>query len=369
MKKTIVSILVLCIVFCSVFAAGNTEKVEAKYELALVTDANSIDDRGFNQGAWEGIEAYAIENNISHQYYRPIEQSTDGYLVAIETAVNNGAKLIVCPGFLFETAIFKAQTMFPEVAFILLDGVPNNNYTEYKTEKNTYSIVFAEDQAGFLAGYSAVMEGYRNLGFFGAMAVPAVVRYGYGFVQGADYAGEELGLNSGDILCKYMYTGTFDNLPENQTKAASWYQSGVQCIFQCGVLDNVFAACESVGGDKMAIGVDLDQSANSEKVLTSSMKMLSKAVEDGISMFYAGNFPGGVNATLTINDDSVGLPMETSRFKNFTQENYELICSKMVNDVDGIISNMIRDTDASGKSIPLQIVKEAEKIVKVEEIK
>ena len=103
----------------------------ATYELAVVTDANSIDDRGFNQGAWEGLEAYAVENNITHQYYRPIDQSTEGYLVAIESAVNSGAKLVVCPGFLFETAIYKAQDMYPEVKFIILDGRPQDgNYTE-----------------------------------------------------------------------------------------------------------------------------------------------------------------------------------------------------------------------------------------------
>ena len=259
--------------------------------------------------------------------------------------------------------------MYPDVSFIILDGTPQDGtYTDYKTADNTYSIVFAEEQAGFLAGYAAVKDGYRDLGFFGAMAVPSVVRYGYGYLQGAEYAARELGLEPGAVSCKYHYTGTFDILPENQTKAASWYQSGTQCIFGCGTPDNVFAACESVGGDCVAIGVDLDQSASSETVLTSAMKNLSVAVYDGITMFYNGEFPGGVNARLDIKDNAVGLPMETSRFKNFTQADYDAIAAKMAADEDGVVSGMVKDVDESGNSIDLETLVSGLSLVNVEVI-
>ena len=387
MKKSLKSILcaflaasaMLSLAACGTSSGGSTASGAAStpagssggavYELAVVTDANSIDDRGFNQGAWEGLAKYAEENNITHQYYRPIDQSTDGYLVAIESAVNNGAKLVVCPGYLFEAAVYKAQDMYPDVSFIILDGTPQDGtYTDYKTADNTYSIVFAEEQAGFLAGYAAVKDGYRDLGFFGAMAVPSVVRYGYGYLQGAEYAARELGLEPGAVSCKYHYTGTFDILPENQTKAASWYQSGTQCIFGCGTPDNVFAACESVGGDCVAVGVDLDQSASSETVLTSAMKNLSVAVYDGITMFYNGEFPGGVNARLDIKDNAVGLPMETSRFKNFTQADYDAIAAKMAADEDGVVSGMVKDVDESGNSIDLETLVSGLSLVNVEVI-
>lgn len=346
--------------------ASKEDKASADgtYELALVTDANSIDDKGFNQGSWEGLVKYAEEHNITHQFYRPIDQSTDGYLVAIETAINNGAKLVVCPGYLFETAVYQAQDLYPDVRFIILDGVPQNgDYTDYKTAENTYSIVFAEDQSGFLAGYAAIKEGYRSIGFFGAMAVPAVVRFGYGFLQGAEYAAKELGLEKGSISAKYTYTGTFEILPENQTKAASWFQSGTEAIFGCGTPTNVFAAAESVGNGKVSIGVDIDQSAESDTVMTSAMKMLSVAIYDGIDKFYKGEFPGGVNATLGVTDNAVGLPMETSRFKSFTQADYDAIYEKMKNDVDGIVSNMFVDTDGGVQDLATRL-----EYVKVEEV-
>ena len=176
----------------------NTEGSEAttpvsggEAELALITDANSIDDRGFNQFSWEGLKQYAEENGKTYTYYTPIDQSTQSYLSAIEGAVNNGAKLVVTPGFLFGEAIYKAQTMYPDVHFVLVDATPTLD-DDTVIADNTCSIFFAEEQSGFLAGYAAVKEGYRKLGFFGALAVPAVVRFGYGFVDGW---GASLGVN------------------------------------------------------------------------------------------------------------------------------------------------------------------------------
>lgn len=373
--KRVLSILIVLSILLSIVACSPADEQEGSetanedgeqvYELALVTDANSIDDKGFNQGSWEGLEEYALENDISHQYYRPIDQSTDGYLVAIESAINNGAKLVVTPGFLFETAIYKAQDLYPDVKFVLLDGVPQNgDYTDYKTADNTYSIVFKEDQSGFLAGYAAVKEGYRDLGFFGALAVPAVVRFGYGFAQGAEYAAQELDLEEDSINLKYTYTGTFEILPENQTKAASWYQSGTEAIFGCGTPPNVFAAAESVGDGSVSIGVDIDQSSESETVLTSAMKNLSVAVYDAISKYYNGEFPGGENAVLGVESNAVGLPMETSRFENFTQDDYNEIYQKMIDDTDGIVSNMFDDTSA-----PVSELEELLDYVNIQEVK
>lgn len=347
---------------------GEEASGDGSYELAVVTDANSIDDRGFNQGAWEGLSQYAKEHDITHQYYRPIDQSTNGYLVAIETAINNGAKLVVCPGFSFEAAVYQAQDLYPEVKFIILDGTPQDGtYTDYKTADNTYSIVFAEDQSGFLAGYAAVKDGYTKLGMFGALAVPAVVRFGHGFVQGAEYAAKEMGLDAGSIECKYTYTGTFDVLPENQTKAASWYQSGTEVIFADGTPDNVFAAAESVEGSA-SIGVDLDQSTSSETVVTSAMKNLSIAIYNGIEKFYNDAFPGGQNVTLGVEDNAVGLPMETSRFRTFSQADYDGIYQKMIDDTDGIRTGMRKDVDADGNSITTADLADAMTYVSIIEV-
>lgn len=308
-------------------ATASEANAEGGYELALVTDLGTIDDKSFNQGAWEGMKKYAEENGISYKYYQPQEGTTDSYVETIGLAVEGGAKLVVCPGFLFEEPVFIVQDQYPDVHFILLDGEPHNgDYSEFKTNDTVMPILFQEDQAGYLAGYAAVKDGMTKLGFMGGMAVPAVIRYGYGFVQGADAAAKELGVN---VEVMYNYTGAFAATPEAQAMAASWYQNGTEVVFGCGgaVGNSVMAAAEEAGAK--VIGVDVDQSSESDTVITSAMKMLSNSVYDGVKAFYDGSFPGGQTSVFTAENDGVGLPMETSKFESFTQADYDALFADM----------------------------------------
>lgn len=299
---------------------------EGGYELALVTDLGTIDDKSFNQGAWEGMEKYAKENNISYKYYQPQEGTTDSYIETIGLAIEGGAKLVVCPGFLFEEPVYAVQQQYPDVHFILLDGEPHDADYNYNTAENVMPILFQEDQAGYLAGYAAVKDGNTKLGFMGGMAVPAVIRYGYGFVQGADAAAQELGV---DVEIMYNYTGAFAATPEAQAMAASWYQNGTEVIFGCGgaVGNSVMAAAEEANAK--VIGVDVDQSSESDTVITSAMKQLSVSVYDGVKAFYDGSFPGGKTTVFTAENNGVGLPMESSKFETFTQADYDALFAKL----------------------------------------
>lgn len=314
------------------------------YELALITDLGTIDDKSFNQGSWEGLEQYATEHNITYKYYQPTEQSDDAYLSAIELAVKGGAKVIVTPGFLFEVPIYIAQETYPDVHFILVDGTPHDEDFNERIDPNVVGLTYAEEQAGFLAGYAAVKDGYTKLGFMGGMAVPAVVRFGYGYVQGAEVAAEELGV---DITMNYHYTGAFSASPEAQAMAASWYNDGVEVIFACGgaVGNSVMAAAEQA--DAKVIGVDVDQSGESPTVITSATKGLRVSVYDSIAGYYDGNFPGGQKLVYGADNDGVTLPMETSKFETFTQEDYDAVYAKLK---DGSF-DLIRDMDAEGNQV------------------
>lgn len=354
MKKIMALLLTVCMMLTmgsSVFAAD--------FEIAMIIDCEgSIDDKSFNQGSWEGVQTYAEANGISCQYFQSVEDSDEEYLNCIDLAVSAGAKVIICPSYMFEIAIYNAQDLYPDVKFMLIDGRPQaGDDATYKTSENTYSVIYAEEQAGFLAGYAAVKEGFRKLGFLGGMAVPAVVRFGYGYVQGAEYAAKELGLAQGEVEVTYSYTGNFDATPDNQNKAASWYQAGTEVIFGCGgaVGQSVFAAAEATGGK--AIGVDVDQSGDSETVITSSVKQLAVTVNAALEAFYAGEFPGGVDATLGVESDGVGLVMDNGRFENFTQEDYDAIYQAMVEDTDGFVSGLLKDTDVTAADeLPTEIV-------------
>jgi basic membrane protein A len=354
MKKISFILLAVFILLSAACTRQQQRVISDNFELALVTDLGTIDDKSFNQGSWEGLLKYARENNITHRYYQPSEQSNDSYLSTIDLAVRGGARLIVTPGFLFEVPIFIAQDRYPNVNFVLIDGVPHNeDFSTFRTGNNVVGVLYAEDQAGFLAGYAAVKDGNRRLGFMGGMAVPPVVRFGYGFVQGAEYAARELGLRAGSVTINYHYTGHFSATPEVQTMAASWYNSGIEVIFAAGgaVGNSVMAAAEQAG--RKVIGVDVDQSGESPTVITSAMKELASSVYNSIAAFYAGRFPGGQTIILEASNGGVGLPMETSKFDTFSKDDYDAIFRRLAN---GEIPRMdTLDSNGSPSIVPVTI--------------
>lgn len=325
----------LLVMGCLMLASCNCGK--KTYEIALVTDVGNIDDGSFNEGAWNGVKEYAEDHDISYQYYRPSEDSTDSRVETMKTAIDNGAKIVVCPGYLFEEAIFNIQGTYPEVAFLLLDGQPHNaDYSTYKTESNTHCILYQEEQAGYFAGYAAVMDGYRSLGFLGGLNVPAVIRFGYGYVQGADAAANALNLADGAVTIKYNYAGTFNPSDSLKSKMDGWYASGTQIVFSCGggIYLSVTQAASQASGK--VIGVDVDQSNKSDTIITSAEKKLTQSVKLALDSFYANEGKwdtnhAGKTANLGVNEDCVGLPTATSswKFTKFTVTEYQTLYNKV----------------------------------------
>ena len=321
------------------------------FEIALVTDVGNIDDKSFNEGAWNGVIQYAEANDKTYAYYRPTEDSNAARVEQIEAAIEKGAKIVVVPGYLFETAIYEVQGNYPEVSFLLLDGTPQvGDYATYFTAENTHNVLYQEEQAGFLAGYAAVMEGYRELGFVGGMDVPAVVRYGFGYVQGADYAAAELELTAGDVNISYYYAGAFAPSPDLETKMDLWYNDAdtpLEVIFACGgkLYLSVVASAENFNGE--VIGVDVDQHAESTTIITSAMKGLTTSVVDSLTAFYNNDMEwpsdyAGETAVLGAANDGVGLPTNDDawRFENFTVAQYNTIFAKLI-DGSVLVSNDI----------------------------
>jgi basic membrane protein A len=333
-----------------------------RFEIALITDVGDIDDKSFNQGSWEGVVDFAEENNKTHKYYRPTAIGTDPYLASIELAVEGGARVIVTPGFLFETPIFFAQDEFPTTSFILLDGVPNdgnfasetnpNAVPVFRTEDNVMSILYAEEQAGFLAGYAAVREGHRNLGFMGGLAVPAVVRFGIGFAQGANTAATELSIVQ-PISLRYHYTGDFAANPKNRTTADTMFQQGVSVIFAAGgaVGQSVMAAAEATPSGKV-IGVDINQGKDSTRVITSALKGLGASVQQALAGFFDGEFRGGETVIFDASNGGIGLPTDTEsfRFERFTIAQYNAIFAKLANGTIDVDSNLTLGSTANNNA-------------------
>lgn len=299
-------------------------------EIALVTDVGTIDDESFNQACWEGVKAYAEANGKTYQYYQPGADSTDERLNSIDQAVSEGAKVIVCPGYLFGETVATAQELYPDVDIIAVD-VSAGDLGGVDAQQNLYCAVFGEEQAGYLAGYAVVKDGYTKLGFLGGMAVPAVQRYGYGFVQGANAAAVELGT---PIEINYTYGGQFYGDANITAKMEGWYTTGTEIVFACGgsMFQSIVAAASA--NDGYVIGVDVDQSGESEYVITSAMKGLADAVQWAVAKVYDGTFDtiGGQQASLGVADNAVELPTgaDSWRFETFNVEEYESLYQQMV---------------------------------------
>jgi basic membrane protein A and related proteins len=353
MKK----VLLLMVLLAGIVTLSSCEATS--FEIAMITDAGDIDDKSFNQGTWEGIVEFAEDNNLTYKYYKPEEVSNDAYVAAIDLAVDGGAKVVVTPGFLFEPAIYVAQEKYPDVIFILIDGVPQpGDYSVFTVADNTRSILFKEDESGFLAGYASVMEGFEQLGFMGGIAVPAVVRFGIGYVAGAYYAAEELGLTDFEFEAQYYeYLGGFAPSDDIKVKAASWYSAGVEVIHAAagGAGNSVMAAAEEATG-KWMVGVDVDQSAQSPSVITSAMKALGVVVQQALQEYVDGTFEGGEILTLGAAEEAVALPLgESFRFENFTLAQYEAILAKIVSgavDVPATIEELVAFMDLVDYPVP-----------------
>jgi len=324
-------------------ASETTQSSTDGYELALVTDVGNIDDGSFNQGTWEGLVEFAKANNKTYSYYRPSEDSDEARMETMKTAINNGAKVVVLPGYLFETALYEIQDQYPDVQFLLIDGEPHSaDYSTYSTSKNVYCILYKEEQAGYIAGYAIVKDGYKELGFLGGMEIPAVQRYGYGFLQGANAAAEEMGV---DVNVKYWYSGSFTANDEIMTKMSSWYTEGTEVVFACGgkIWLSANAAAEANSGK--LIGVDVDQAGDSDLIITSAMKYLGHSVVTALTDLYANNgvWPdavAGTTSTFGAAEDMVGLPTaDTSwRFTTFTVDEYNTVMAG-IKDGSIVVSN------------------------------
>lgn len=312
------------------------ESPDGKYVIAFVTDVGQLKDKSFNQGTWEGIKRYASENNKTYKYYQPAggnQATDDDRFNAMKDAVDGGAQIVVCAGFLQATALTKAAETYPDVKFVFIDGwVLQNSKKEVMT--NVMAIDYQEEQSGYLAGYVAVMEGYTKLGFAGGGggANPACCRFGYGFVQGANAAAAKKGIKI-EMNYSWEYGSDFSASPELQTMLASWYQTGTEVIFACGGSMSKSAFAAAAAAEKLTIGVDVDQSGESDTVLTSATKGLRESVMSACKTFFDGKWDtvGGKQNTMGAKEDAVGLPTigESWRAKTFTVADYNELFNQL----------------------------------------
>ena len=321
---------------------GGEEVVEVAMKVAMITDYGDITDQSFNQTTYEAAKAWSEANGVEFNYFKPASDSDDDRVAMIEKAIDEGFNVIVMPGYAFAAAIAATAPEYSDVTFVALD-VSEYDLTSAglaTLPANLYSAVYQEELAGYMAGYAAVKLGYTKLGFLGGMAVPAVQRYGYGFVQGADAAAAADGKT--DVAIKYAYGNQFYGDADITAAMDTWYADGIEVVFACGggIFTSAGEAAAKVEGAKV-IGVDVDQAATIDGLygegmtVTSAMKGLAATVNTLLTQIKDGSFQGGrvenlglVSADVEAN--YVQLPVASTQWNDtFAQADYEALVASM----------------------------------------
>lgn len=362
MKKRIAAMVLAGAMALSLAPAYGVTEVKAEagdMKIAMVTDSGDITDQSFNQTTYEACKAWSEENGSEFNYYKPESDSDEARNASVDQAVADGANVIVLPGYMFAATIVEQSEMYPDVKFIAPDvsagdicekGVgegytynPDDyEVTDYYNADNVYCCTYQEEISGYMAGYAVVKLGYKHLGFLGGMSVPAVTRFGYGYVQGVDEAAKELGITS-DVELEYVCGGQFYGDADITAYMDTWYGSkGVEVVFACGGGIYTSAAEAAAKVDGKVIGVDSDQSGiiGEDITVTSAMKGLAPTVKTALDAIKDGNwesdYAGKIDNLGLVSenpeDNYVQLPMETTQWDdNFTVDDYKDLVKKLYN--------------------------------------
>ena len=383
MKKILALVLALCMVFalCACGQTAATDKPAAEetqapaaeesnapadepeavtYKVAMITDYGDITDQSFNQTTYEGCKEFCEANGVDFKYYKPAGDSTAERVAMVDAAVADGYNVVVMPGYAFGETITQVADLYPDVKFIALD-VSQGDLGDYQIPENVTCAVYQEELCGYMAGYAAVKLGYTKLGFLGGMAVPAVVRYGYGFVQGADAAATELGA---DVSLNYVYGNQFSGDADITAYMDTWYANGTEVVFACGggIYISAAEAAAKVGGK--VIGVDVDQAAiidayGEGMTVTSAMKGLAPTVKDILAELilkdnwaaYAGQIQTlGLVSGTDVEANYVQIPYESTQWSDtFTKDDYAALVAAMFDGTVTVSNNT--ETEPTVKTI------------------
>ena len=335
--------------------APETDAPEVDYSawrVAMITDYGDITDQSFNQTTYEAGKAWCEARGVDFTYYKPTGDSTAERVAMVDAAVAEGYNVLLLPGYAFADTIKETAELYPDVTYIALD-VGEGDLGDYVLPANVFSAVYQEELAGYMAGYAAVKLGYTKLGYLGGMAVPAVIRYGYGFVQGVDAAAAELG-NSADVVIDYVYGNQFFGDADITAYMDTIYAGGCEIVFACGggIFTSAGEAAAKVGAK--VIGVDVDQAATIDGLygegmtVTSAMKGLGATVNTLLPELIENDnwaaYSGQIVTLGIVSDDPaenyVAIAPSTQWSDTFTEDDYLALVAAL-NAGDITVSNAI----------------------------
>lgn len=332
MKRLFVLFVALAMVL-GLAGCGSPEEVQPEeqvdYEIAMITENGLLMNGGYSEVAWNTISEFGASEGISHKYYKAVEASDDSYRQTIDAAVKGGAKIIIADGYSFSQTIYEKQEQYPDVKFVIIDAAPSDAESgETEIGKNTSEVSFASEQAGYLAGYGAVMDGMSSLGFMGDAKKPVIMDYGYGFLQGADKAAREMGTS---VKVNYHYCTDDEDRDAVVERANEWYESGTEAIFACGstVEQPVIESAELLS--KKVIAYETDKSQMSDTVVTSAVKDIETALKTVLEQYKDDEFPGGDTVKYDASNGGIWLELEKGKLENLDKSDYNDVLKELEN--------------------------------------
>lgn len=322
--NTIVLLLLITNIHISYYKQTNAKTVnEEKIKIGMVTAAGNINDQSFNQSMWEGIEKASKEFNLEVTYIKPTEPIESEFGRAISNLIDNGYNLIVTPGTIFAKTVLEAQEKYKNTNFILVDIIPSpGGIAAGKTKlgTNTISLIFAENEAGFLAGVATALQIKEgDAGFIGGKEVLPVQKYNWGFQQGIKYANDNFGTNVVIKPENIRYLSLFSDIEGARKLTSEMYNRGVKVIFAAagnavvGVIEEAKKRA-ALGNDVWVVGVDRDQYdigiyfGKKSVILTSAIKAMDKIIYNIIKETVESGFKGGRTLRLDSKNEGVGIP-------------------------------------------------------------
>ena len=350
--------------------AGKTDGGEEApaMKVAMITDYGDITDQSFNQTTYEASKAFCEANGIDFTYFKPAGDSTAEREAMIDKAVSEGYNVLVMPGYAFGEAIAETVEMYPEVKYVALDVSEGDLTGLSSIPENLFSAVYKEEIAGYFAGQAAVKLGYEKLGYLGGMAVPAVIRYGYGFVQGADDAAAEL---DKEVEINYAYGNQFFGDADITAAMDTWYSNGTEIVFACGGGIYTSAVDAAAKADGKVIGVDVDQAgtikdylgaSDTSMTVTSAMKGLAATVNSLLGAIKDDNwaeYSGKIESLGLVSADDpslnyVGLPDSTQWADGFTQDDYKKLVADVYNGTIKISDDTAKEPEVTNAKVDYQ---------------
>ena len=347
MKGKILKAAMLLMIVGGLAGCGKKEGTE---DIAIIEEASQTGD--MMNAVKTAAQQYAGDNGLVLNVHDVANNTADDYMVAIQEAADAGASVIIGYGEEFEVPLYTMQKKCKKVKFVIMDGAPRKaEGKRASVRKNTHAVIYNEAQAGFLAGYSAVIDGYRNIGFMGGKKQSDVAYYGSGFVQGAEYAASKLGLSAGEVTVRYTYLGTNELSPSVMASANTWYKEGCELIFTSGGSISTAVVKAAEQSDGKVIVSDIAQTSEKQAVVTSAVKNTSDTIYHILGSVYDDSFEGKTQEIMDVSNDGIGLVMDQALFRNFTLDDYNEIVTNIIAGELEVLEEYVSTINAKGDAI------------------